>query len=77
MSPSGWTGSTVSPDLRITGAYRGSWEDDSTFAMDYHVVDYTERGTVRLRFRDDGLTAWFHDYIGGDYHELTATLEKE
>jgi hypothetical protein len=53
-------------------AYRGAWEDDSTFAVDYQVVDYTERGKVRFRFRDDGLTAWFHNYIDGDYHELTA-----
>jgi CubicO group peptidase (beta-lactamase class C family) len=58
-------------------AYRGAWDDDSTFTIDYQVIDYTERGKVRVRFREDGLTAWFQDYIADDYHELTAKPDQE
>jgi CubicO group peptidase (beta-lactamase class C family) len=67
----------ITQSERFWRAYRGSWEDDSTFTIDYQVIDYTERGKVRLRFREDGLTAWFQDFIAGDYHELTAKPREE
>ena len=57
-------------------AYRGLWEDDSTFAMSYQVVDFTERGSLRVTFRDDTLRAVIRDDIAGERHELTGKYRK-
>jgi CubicO group peptidase (beta-lactamase class C family) len=52
-------------------AYKGAWEDDSTFAMSYQVVGWTEKGTARLVFGPDRVRAEFYDVIEGVPHELT------
>jgi CubicO group peptidase (beta-lactamase class C family) len=51
-------------------AYKGSWENDSTFAMSYQVVGRTEKGTTRLIFGPDRVKATFFDVMEGIPHEL-------
>ena len=51
-------------------AYKGFWEDDHTFLIAYEVIDYTERGGVRITFEDEVVTFWAHDVIEGEKHEL-------
>jgi CubicO group peptidase (beta-lactamase class C family) len=55
-------------------AYKGAWENDSTFAMSYQVVGWTEKGTARLIFGPNRVRAEFYDVIEGVPHELTGHL---
>lgn len=57
-------------------AYRGFWESDSTFVIDYQIVDHTERGEARLTFEAEKLTASVYGAIASVRHALTAELEK-
>ena len=57
-------------------AYRGFWESDSTFVIDYQIVDHTERGEARLTFEGEKLTVSVYGAISGVRHDLTAELEK-
>ena len=56
-------------------AYRGFWEDDQTFYIDYQVVDYTERGSALLKFDENKVTVWIEEEIQGLSVELTGQLQ--
>jgi CubicO group peptidase (beta-lactamase class C family) len=52
-------------------AYKGMWENDSTFVMSYQVVGRTERGTARLVFGSKRMKATFYNVMEGIPYELT------
>jgi len=56
-------------------AYRGSWEDERTFLLDYQVVDHTERGSARMKFEGNTVTIWIEEVIQGLALELVGRLK--
>lgn len=57
-------------------AYKGSWEDDSTFAYRYQVVDYTEWGQASITFKDNRLEALVQEEIEGVRHRLVGRVKE-
>jgi CubicO group peptidase (beta-lactamase class C family) len=57
-------------------AYKGHWEDEHTFSIDYQIVDYTERGSARIRFDRSKVTVWIEGEIQDLSVELTGRLQE-
>ncbi len=56
-------------------AYRGFWENDNTFVIDYQIVDFSERGKIRVTFEGDRMTVVSQEEVRGSTNTLTARLE--
>ena len=56
-------------------AYRGFWENDHTFVIDYQVVDYSERGKILVTFEGDKMTAVVREEVSGSSNKLTARIK--
>lgn len=56
-------------------AYRGFWENDNTFVIDYQIVDFSERGKIRVTFEGDRMTVVSQEEVRGSSNTLTARLE--
>ena len=56
-------------------AYRGSWENDSTFVVDYQIVDFSERGKIRVTFEGDTMTLVLREEVRGSSNKLTARMK--
>jgi len=54
-------------------AYRGRWESDDTFLLEYQVADFSEWGWLRLSFQGDSVRVQFRNERSGYGWELTAT----
>lgn len=57
-------------------AYKGLWENDSTFAIIYQVVDYTERGRSRITFKGETMTTVIEEGVEGIEHTLTGRIKE-
>ena len=57
-------------------AYRGSWEDDVTFVIDYQIVDYSESGKISLAFEEDKVTFVLREWVNGSTRKITARLKE-
>lgn len=57
-------------------AYRGSWEDDNTFVIDYQIVDHSERGKIRLTFEEDKVTFLLREEVNGSSNKFTARVRE-
>ena len=57
-------------------AYRGSWENDTTFVIDYQIVDYSERGKISLAFEEDKVTFELREWVNGSTRKITARLRE-
>ena len=57
-------------------AYKGRWENNSTFVITYQVVDHTERGQVRITFEGEKMTTWIEEGVEDVTHELTGRLQE-
>jgi len=55
-------------------AYKGSWEDDNVFFIDYQIVDHSVRGKIRLTFEEDKVTFLHREEVNGSSNKLTARL---
>jgi len=56
-------------------AYRGFWENDNTFVIDYQIVDFSERGKIRVTFEGDRMTVVSQEEVRGSSNTLTARLK--
>jgi hypothetical protein len=56
-------------------AYRGFWENDNTFVIDYQIVDFTERGKIRVAFEGENMTLVLREEVRGSSRKLTARLK--
>lgn len=53
-------------------AYKGFWENDNIFVIDYQIVDYSERGKIRLTFEEDKVTFLLREEVNGSSNKLMA-----
>ncbi len=53
-------------------AYRGFWENDKTFVVDYQIVDFSERGKIRVTFEGETMTVVSREEVRGSSRTLTA-----
>jgi CubicO group peptidase (beta-lactamase class C family) len=56
-------------------AYRGFWENDKTFVIDYQIVDFSERGKIRVTFEGEKMTLMLREEVRGSSRKLTARLK--
>ena len=56
-------------------AYRGFWENDHTFVIDYQVVDFSERGKIRVTFEGDKMTVVTREEVSGSSNKATARIK--
>jgi CubicO group peptidase (beta-lactamase class C family) len=56
-------------------AYKGRWENDTTFLIDYQVADFSEWGSMRLIFEGNRVTLQFRNGRTGNQWELSAALQ--
>ena len=56
-------------------ALRGSWVTENTFLIDYQVLDYTQRGTIRMTFEKNKLTVWMQEEIEGTTYKFSGQLQ--
>jgi CubicO group peptidase (beta-lactamase class C family) len=54
-------------------AYRGAWENDNTFVIDYQLADYSERGSMRLTFSGNTVHLLFRNEKTGTEREMNGT----
>ncbi len=55
-------------------AYKGFWEDDTTFTIHYQIVGNTQRGTARLVFTGSKLMASMKDFVSDRQYDLVGWL---
>lgn len=56
-------------------AYKGQWVDDSTFMIDYQVVDYSERGQLIIAFKNENqIEGSVHEYVENVAHKISGQL---
>jgi hypothetical protein len=56
-------------------AYRGFWENDSTFVIDYQIVDFSERGKIRVAVEADKIIVVLREEVRGSSNTLTARMK--
>jgi CubicO group peptidase (beta-lactamase class C family) len=56
-------------------AYKGYWENDNTFIIDYQIVDFTEKGKIRVTFEGDRMTVVLREGVRGSTNKLTARMK--
>jgi CubicO group peptidase (beta-lactamase class C family) len=56
-------------------AYRGFWENGNTFVIDYQIVDFSERGKIRVTFEGDKMTFVSQQEVSGSSNKLTARMK--
>lgn len=56
-------------------ALRGSWVTENTFSIDYQVLDYTQRGTIRMTFEKNKLTVWMQEEIQDIKYKFSGRLQ--
>lgn len=56
-------------------AYRGFWDDENVFVIDYQIVDFSERGKIRITFEGDKLTVVTREEVRGSSNRLTARMK--
>ena len=54
-----------------TRAYKGFWEDDTTFVISFQVVGNTSKGTARIQFQQTRVDFEVADIVTGIQHRLT------
>ncbi|UCG53681.1 MAG: serine hydrolase [Candidatus Latescibacterota bacterium] len=66
----------VSYDAGHWRAYKGRWEEEKTFVIDFDVADHTERGRAHLTFEGDTLKALIRGEIQGREYELIGRVRR-
>ena len=56
-------------------AYRGFWENDNTFVIDYQVVDSSQRGKINVTFDGDKMTVVSREVVSGSSNKLSARMK--
>jgi len=56
-------------------AYKGRWENDATFLIDYQLADFSEWGSLRLVFDRNRVTVQFREGRTGSQWNLSANLQ--
>jgi CubicO group peptidase (beta-lactamase class C family) len=51
-------------------AYKGMWENDTTFVVSFQVVGHTRKGTARIRFQSSRVDFELIDLVAGINHRL-------
>ncbi|NIM16622.1 MAG: serine hydrolase [Candidatus Aminicenantes bacterium] len=57
-------------------AYKGMWENDTTFVLNYQIADWNERGTMRMTFTGNMVHLVFRDDISEDQWEMIGYFEE-
>jgi CubicO group peptidase (beta-lactamase class C family) len=57
-------------------AYKGRWENNNTFLIEYQVADYSEWGSLRLSFDENRVTVQFREGQSGAQWEVSANLQE-
>ncbi|MCP5045600.1 MAG: serine hydrolase, partial [bacterium] len=55
-------------------SFKGRWEGDSTFVLDYQRAGFTEWGTIRMVFNGNSVNVQFHNQRNGNQWEADAHL---
>jgi hypothetical protein len=56
-------------------AYKGNWDYDSTFVINYQVLDYSERGKLIIKFENEKLlNGWINEYVENVNHKITGRI---
>jgi CubicO group peptidase (beta-lactamase class C family) len=57
-------------------AYKGFWENEDTFMIDYEIIDFTERGGARMVFEEDIALVHVYGVIQNESHDLIGRLQE-
>ena len=54
-------------DDQVPLALRGTWRNDATFVIEFHIIGMVERGRIVLEFEGDEARVIYHDTVLGTY----------